>query len=127
NGDTIEAELVQIGDTGAADGLMIGGFMVENKPGAPDAPGGSGGPGGQGWAINPAPPGGAPPNAGTPVTITPGPGQDMIAANLQMSTGTVEDVSDGRITLKTKEGESLTVRLGSAVHIFKQEQAKLAD
>ena len=133
NGDTLDAELVQIGDTGAADGLMLGGFVVEDKsgapgaPSAPGAPGGSGGPGGQGWVINPAPPGSAPPNGDKPVTITPGPGQDMIAANLQMSTGTVQDVSDGNITLRTKEGESLTVRLGSGAHVFKQEQAKLAD
>src|SRR5438874_1360618 len=56
NGDVIEAELVQIGDTGAAGGLTLGGFAMENKSGAPGASGGSGGPGGnggQGVFINP--------------------------------------------------------------------------
>ncbi|HYO50907.1 MAG TPA: hypothetical protein VEW94_13735 [Chloroflexia bacterium] len=103
NGEVVEARLVQIG---VPDGAP-GGPMVVGKPGS------AGGPDKDMVGGGPVIVGGAPPDGG------------LAAGPISPPTfGTVEKVDGNQITLKTREGDTLTVQLSDYTRLQKQAEIK---
>jgi hypothetical protein len=106
NGEVVEARLVQIG---VPDGVP-GGPVVVGRPGAaggPDKDMAGGGP----VIVGDVPPDGG--QAGGPISPP--------------TFGTVEKVDGKQITLKTREGDTLTVQLSDDTRLQKQAEIKASD
>jgi hypothetical protein len=103
NGEEVEARLVQIG---VPDGAP-GGPMVVGKPGGSEKEVVGGGP----FIV-----GGAPPDGG-----------EASAPMSPPTFGIVEKVDGKQITLKTREGDTLTVQLSDDTRLQKQAEIKASD